>query len=344
MKETEAFRVMDMSNQPIVTHDDRLLVRAQKSEIRLEAEWREQVEVTYADGRPVILDYWRTGSTGEPERASKEQYEAMEWQEQNTYRPQMLRGLVLAEGVSVSFQNNQMDLRICNLFDDWRSRYRMALEYMVTLTERGVIKYRPTVEAEDDRNRLEAIRNRLKRYGRPTEYEHDILFRGELGQRILADLRGYASHTEGQTTLYIQGYNRGDDTSKVVKFYDIGEREGGALGEYFKLETTMLKEYFKAQKITVSELTEQPVIQERITDGLVKTLTKVVGLLSWEVQSMTAQAIGLEISDRRKAPAQIARAMLSTDRTLTARVGELERKVAALERDMGQVKRATGLK
>ena len=339
MKETEAFRVMDMAEEGIITHDDRLLIRAQKSEIKLEATWRENVDITYADGKPVILDYWRTGSTGESERASIEQYAVMDWREKETYKPQILRGLVLAEGVSVAFQNNQMDLRICNLFDDWRSRYRMALEYMVTLTERGVIKYRPTVEAEDDRNRLEAIRNRLKRYGRPTEYEHDILFRGELGQRIMIDLKGRADHIEGETTVYLQGYNRGDDTTKSVKFYDIGAREGQATGEYFKLETTMLKEYFKGQGITVSELTEQPIIQERINDGLAKTLTKVVGYLSWEVQSMTAQALGLEISDRRKAPAQIARAMLSTERTLTARVGELERKVAEHDRRIAALER-----
>lgn len=343
MKEERAFEVLEVTGEALITHDDRLLIRAQKSDIKLEADWRNQVEVTHENGRPVIVDYWRTGKDGTPERVSVEEYTALTWQEQESFRPQVLRGLVLADGVSVSFKNNQVDLRICNLFDDWRSRYRLALEHMVELTERGVIQYRPSVEAEDGRNRLEAIRNRLKRWGRPTEYEHDILLRGELGARIGAELVPHAVQVEG-TTVYLQGYKRADNTAKVVKFYDIGEREGTALGEHFKLETTMLKEYFKSEGITVSELTEQPIIQERILESLAKTLAKVLGLLSWEVQTMAAEALGFEVGDKRKAPAQIARAMLSKGRTLTERVNVIEQTMAQHARDIEQLKKATGLK
>lgn len=331
MKESKAFKVMDMAGECLITHDDRLLIRAQKSDIGLEADWKSQVDITYQDGRKVVVSYLRSDDDGGLESISVEKYESLSMTEAYGFRPQYLRGLELAEGVTVSLKNNQVDLRICNLMDDWRSRYRMALEYMVELTERGVIKYRPTTEG-DERNKVEAIRNRLKRYGRPTEYEHDILFRGELGRQVMADLKAHAVHIEGDATYYLQGYNRNDDTRLSVKYYDIGHREGTGDGEYFKLETTLLKEYFKANKLTVAALTEQPDIQELIADALTKTLTKVIGYLSWGVQSMMAQALSLDITDKRKAPAALARAMLRSERTLTERV-------AALERDMVAVKR-----
>lgn len=338
MKESKAFRVMDMAQTELITHDDRLLIRAQKSDIKLEADWRDCVDITYRDGQKVVVSYCRTGADGKPEGISVEKYESLSMTEAYGFWPQYLRGLELAEGVSVSFKNNQVDLRICNLMDDWRSRYRMALEYMVELTERGVIKYRPTTEG-DGRNKVEAIRNRLKRHGRPTEYEHDILFRGELGRMIMADLKEHAVHIEGETTYYLQGYNRNDDTRLSVKYYDIGHREGTGDGEYFKLETTLLKEYFKANKLTVAALTEQPAIQELMAETLTKVYTKVVRCLSWGVQVMMAQAMNLEVTDRRKAPELIARAALRSERTLTERVSMLERvqaehdkRIAALER------------
>lgn len=350
MKESKAFKVMDMAGASLITHDDRLMLRAQKSDIKLEADWKDQVDISYADGRPAIVDYWRTGQDGEPERASIEDYEAMDWREKTTWAPQYLRGLKLADGVSVSFKNNQVDLIICNLMNDWRSRYRMALEYMVELTERGVIRYRPTAEG-DDRNRLEAIRNRLKRYGRPTEYEHDVLLKGELGRRIMVDLKESAIHAEAGSTYYLQGYNRTADTRLAIKYYDIGHREGVEDGLYFKLETTLLKKYFKSNGLTVSAMTEQPAIQELMLDDLIKALARIVGRCSWEVQTMMAQALSIEVSDRRKAPAMIARAMLRTERTLTERVSELERRMAQHDRDMAQhdrdieaLKRATGVR
>lgn len=337
MKESKAFKVMDMAQTELITHDDRLLIRAQKSDIKLEADWRDCVDITYQDGRKVVVSYCRTGAGGELESISAEKYESLDMVQAYGFYPQYLRGLDLAEGVSVSFKNNQVDLRICNLMDDWRSRYRMALEYMVELTERGVIKYRPTTEG-GDRNKVEAIRNRLKRYGRPTEYEHDILFRGELGRMIMADLKERAVHEE-ENTYYLQGYNRSDDTRLSIKFYDIGGREGTGAGEYFKLETTLLKEYFKANKLTVAALTEQPDIQELMADTLTKALTKVIGYLSWGVQAMMAQALNLEVTDKRKAPAMIARAALRSERTLTERVAVLERDMVAVKREQEAVKR-----
>ena len=63
MKEERAFEVLEVTGEALITHDDRLLIRAQKSDIRLEADWRSQVAVTQENGRPVIVDYWRTGGT-----------------------------------------------------------------------------------------------------------------------------------------------------------------------------------------------------------------------------------------------------------------------------------------
>lgn len=340
MKESKAFQVAEMAEQTIITHDDKLLIRAQKHKIKLETDWRNETDITYSDGKVVRVNYMRTGIDGAPESISVERYDALTIHEQQSWRLQPLRGIQLADGVSLSIKNNQVDLLICTLMEDWRSRYRMVLEYMVDAVDRGIIKYRPSAEVETEKNKVEAIRNRLKRHGMPTEYEHDILITGEIGNRIMADLREHAAKvSDDGFTIYTQGYTRHKGETQVsVKVYDIGHREGKGDGKYFKIETTLLKPYFK-DKITVEQLTEQPEIQELIMDALQTTLTKVVGALSWEVQTMLAQALNIEVTDRRKAPSMIARSMLRSERTLTERVGELERKVAEHDKRIAAIER-----
>lgn len=337
MKEQAAYKVLEHTGEPLVTHDDRLLIRAQKHEIKLEQGWRYRTEIKHSEGEPVIVNMVTTDKEGEVKSISTAQYEELEEEEKAYYRPQFLRGLRLAEGVTVVLLNNQLDLRISSLMQDWRSRYRMALEYMVTLTKREVIKYRP-IAGPDERNMVEAIRNRLKRYGRPTEYEHDILIRGELGRQIARELEEHAVHTEG-STYYLQGYVRHKDTRLAVKWYDIGKRDGEEEGRYFKIETTLLKKYFRDNNITVSALTEQPDIQGLMLEDLVKVYAKVFRKLSWRVLKMLAQELGFEIGDRRKAPEQIARAVLQTERTLTDRVETLERQMKEHERRLRRLEK-----
>ena len=316
---------MEITGDDVITHDDRLLVRAQKHEIGLESDWRDAAPEVYKDGHPVVLGYWRWKNEiqGEMEFINVGDYAMLTTTEKGKWRRMFERGCELADGISVNIKNNQVDLRICNLFEDWRSRYRIALESMVRLEEKGILKYSPTKEPSE-RNRLEAIRNRLKRYGKPTEYEYDILVRGELGRRMRSELESKAKHRE-ENTLYLAGSNRFQDTKYSVKFYDVEKRDGQGEGDKFKLEITMLKEYFKASGMGITELTEQPEIQEKMTEELVRIVGKAIRLLEGDTIEMLAEAVQVDSRDRRRAPELIARAIISRPRTLTERVSALER-------------------
>jgi hypothetical protein len=94
----------------------------------------------------------------------------------------------------------------------------------------------------------------------------------------------------------------------------------------------------------VADMTFQPDIQERICKELEKGLSYSVGLLSGETMARLAEAVGVETRDRCYMPKEVARAMLRPERTLTARVAELERVQAEHARDIERLKKATGLK
>lgn len=333
MKELGAFRVAELTGEPAITHDDKLLLRGQKHLVGLDVDWKHRVQIRHQNGEPIVVSYHRTLETGEHERLTVEQWETLPTlTERIRYSPQYLRGLDLGDGASVTMESNQFDLRLTNLFDNFGSRYRSALDVMVDLTERGVIRYTPRTEPTE-RNRLEAIRNRLRRTLKPTEYEHDVLIPGDLGKAIYGDLE----RSEGVShvipgTIYVKGFQRYKGLQSTVKVYDIGIREGLESGRWWKLETTFHKGYFKAQGIGVRELTEQPDIQDRLRERLTKDIGDVIRLLREE----TVQAIQNELdlspgkADRRHT--QIAQAILQRPRTLTDRVADLERRMDAVER------------
>jgi len=345
MKESGAFTVAAMTGEPAITHDDKLLLRGQKTEqngssgVGLSVDWWRLVDIRYKNGQPVIVRYGRKDQNGDVKSISVDEWQALNLNERALYRPWYLKGLDLGGGAVVTMQNNQFDLRLTNLFEDFGSRYRSALESMIELVERGVIRYMPRTEP-NERNRQEAIRNRLRRKLKPTEYEHDVLIPGDLGKAIWSDLRGSAgaSHVT-DTVVYLKGYSRTRETQSAMKFYDIGIREGLEAGRWFKLETTILKGYFRKHGIGVRELTEQPDIQELLRDRLTKDIGDVIRLLRGE----TVQAIQNELdlspgkADRRHT--QIAQAILQRPRTLTDRVADLER---AVEENRRRIERLEG--
>jgi hypothetical protein len=340
-KEGAAFRVLDMMGGGTIAHDDRLLLRAQKSDIGLEESWRETVDVRHRGGEIEIVNYFdrETGSC-----VSREYVESMEAPDYARYRPQCLRGLDLGYGASVDLLNNQVDVYLLDLFNNPGSRYRSALEAMLDLADRGTIRYTPRAE-ESQRNRREAVRHRVKRYLKPTEYEHDILISGELGKAVYDDIRASGKDRAAEeNTIYLRGRNVEKDTRYSLKIYDVDARDGTGSGARYKIETTLRKAFFKAEGITVADMTFQPDIQERICKELEKGLSYSVGLLSGETMARLAEAVGVETRDRCYMPKEVARAMLRPERTLTARVAELERVQAEHARDIERLKKATGLK
>lgn len=372
MKEGNAYSIMALTPEHgnLITHDDRLLVRAQKVDhyrgsipvgIGLTADWKykDRVEVVHGEGgEPVIVNYCRSYYEGR-ERMTKtltvEEYERR-WSEVDSedmeamnelqsYAPQYLRGVKLADDVYMRFQDNRMDLRICSLMNDLQSRYRIALDSCVRLIDEGVFRYEARSEDAEPRNKQEAMRNRIKRYGKVAEYEHDILFQGDIGKAIYDDLSAYAQSVEGlktmavyadKGTVYLQGVRaEKGETQAKVKYYDIGKREAGRAGvgvesgRYYKLETTMLGPYFKKHGIGIEDMLEADEIQARVSPYLMKVVGRYIGRVRTETMRMIQAELGL---GDNATVSEIVRETFRPERTLTQRVEALERGQRELER------------
>lgn len=339
MKEQGAFTVMELAGEPTIAHDDKLLLRGQKHKVGLSVNWKFATDIKRKNGSLVVVSYHRTGTDGEHERVSASDYEGLPSGERGGYRPQFLRGLDLGNGASLSIRDNQFDLLLTDLWEDFSSRYRLALEAMVKLQRRGVLQYIPRAE-RSERNTVEAMRNRLYRTCQPVEYEHDLLFAGDLGRTIFKDLsESEGVMVTGDTTCYLQGYTRYKGIQSACKVYDIGSREGSDPGEYFKLETTLLKAYFKGKGIGIRNLTEQPESQETVKDRLVWSVSKVVARLRGSTVEQLQHELGLSGGRKDRVHTDIARAMLDRPRTLTERVSALEAGQRSLERRVEQLER-----
>lgn len=341
VKELTAFAVLEMTGDPTICHDDKLLLRGQKSVVGLEADWRSVALPVRRNGHKVVVNFSQRSADGSVvDTISHDQWSELKPLQRSLYRPQYLRGIDLGDGASLSMRNNEFDLRLANLFGNYRSRYRSALDALVELQERGVLTYAPRTDEPTERNRLEAMRNRLKRTMKPTEYEHDILLPGDLGKAIWGDLRRsekVSRVTEG--TIYVKGYQRYKGIQSAVKCYDIGMRDGLDAGRWYKLETTLYKAYFKGQNIGVGELVEQPDIQERISERLTRDVAGAIKLLSGETMEMLQAELGLTSGRAERQHTDVARAMLRRGGTLTERVRDLERAKIEHDHEIAEVKR-----
>lgn len=320
MKDYEpALGVMELDGKPVITHDDRLLLRAQKSELGLWDNWKAGTQIAWKNGEPVIVswhhvdDVSKTCSSPPPG-------------EEELWRPQYERTVPL-EGVRVSLKYNQVDVELLDLQNDLRSRYRKALEVLADMVRHGVVRYEPRVEEPTERNLLEAIRHRMRRYAKVTTYEHNLMFRGELGARMFEALRPHDKAIEPyENTVYLKGFKRYDGLQVSQKFYNVSRKENRseAEEELWKLETTFHKDYFKAHNLRdVKDFIEQPDIQEILFESLSRKLTYVLRLL-WEGGVKLEQ---FELGLRGGAsPREVAQTILRRELTLTERVEALERK------------------
>lgn len=366
MKESSLVTVMDLTGGCIGTHDDMLLLRGNKVipdsktarnpeglGVPLTEGYWQATEIKRKNGEKVVTNYYRGEYGPGREYTSIESYEAMGKEERTGWKPVFARGRHLADGIDLTIKNNDVDLIIGDLYVDFGTRYRHALDAMLDLEAAGILKYTPRTEPTEKKRR-EAIRNQLIAYMKPTRYEHNIIFRGEIGRAIYRDLEP-RNRIQGDDfrTIYLQGAKRHKgQTELAVKFYDVGHRartrdgETGQLDdETFKLETTFLRPYFKNKGLEIRDLTDQPEIQEKLLDSLVDTTARVLGYLSGETLDMIAMELtGERAINKREAPRRLAAAMFKRELTLAGRVEALERKVEQHDRDIEQLKRATGLK
>lgn len=311
--------VMELDGVPFVSHDDRLLIRSEKHQLGLRDTWKLGTRIAWKDGEPIIVrwhhrdDVSRTCS--EPPAG-----------EELLWRPQYERTVPM-EGVRVRLLCNQCDVELIGLQNDLRSRYAIGLEVLTEMICRGVVKYTPRLSSPTERNIREAIRHRMRRYAKVTEYEHDLIFKGELGARMFDALRPHdKAPSPWPNTIYLKGYKRYPELTASVKFYNVSEKEKRADAPsetIWKLETTLHKEFFKAHGMRdVSQFLEQPDIQERLEEELSKHLCSVLKLL----REGGVDVSQLELGVTESAPRLQARQILSRSLTLTERVKRLEEK------------------
>ena len=350
MKEAIAVAIMEAMGDKMIVHDDKLLLRALKTRVQtgkgrpggvgLEEDWWRYVPIAIDnEGERKITGYWNKLTKENHGKDWKETDEGKRrWESEPGWVTTYERGLELGHRVSVAMEGNRVDLFIGNLYDNMGSRYREALGYLVDMVDRGIVRYQPKMEP-NDRRKKEAIRNRLKREFIIAEYEHNILFRGDIGRELFEQFGAVAETGKDmkleEGTIYLKGFNRYQGIKRAVKYYDIGMREGAEKGELFKLETTLLKAYFKAEGMGVSDMLEQPAIQERIKAGLAKEIEGALCLIAGDTMKQIQKELELEGGATVR---EVTRAMLNSRMTLSERVAELERwridtdrRVAALE-------------
>lgn len=332
---------MELAEKSVVLHDDRLLVRAQKSDIGMNAGWKyeQSVNVIYNDtGEPVILRWYNNKL-----QESRENVDDIPQSELIDWKPVYLRGIELAKGIRVRLQDNRLDLYIDNLQEDLKSRYKIALDCMVELVKKGILSYKPNAEMTV-RNMREAIRNRLKRHASVVSYEHNILIGGELGKQLYKDLEhankapeiyGNAEN-EYKGTVYFKGFNRHKKTQKAQKMYNVKEKEGIPQTLY-KIETTYLKHYFRLNDMRgIEKFLTQDKIQYRLRKDLNKDIAKLLRKLSEETMSMLNKELGLSMNAKPNATAEV---MTGRSNTLTDRVNKLEAKMEEHDREIQELKK-----
>jgi len=311
--------VMELDGKPLITHDDRLLLRAQKHELGLFDNWRDGTLVARKHGEPVVVSWHHVEDVS---RTCQEPPAG----ELGLWRPQFERTVPL-EGVRIAIKCNQVDVELLDLQNDLRSRYRKALEVLAELVSAGVLRYLPRLSEPTPRNVLEAIRHRMRRYAHVALYEHNLLFRGTLGARMLEALRKHdKAGGEFPFTVYLRGFNRYEGLEVSQKFYNVSQKEGRKdtpEGTLYKLETTLHKAFLKKHELRdVAQFIEQPDIQEKLEEHLAKHLASVLQLL----QAGGVNVSQLEFSIGAGSPREQARQILRRELTLTERVHALEQK------------------
>jgi hypothetical protein len=308
---------MELDGQPLITHDDRLLLRAQKSELGLFDNWRDGTRIARRAGARVIVSWHHLEdvkrSCSEPPAG-----------EEHLWRPQYERTVPL-EGVRVSLKCNQVDVELLDLQNDLRSRYRKALEVLAELVSAGVVRYLPRLSEPTPRNVLEAIRHRMRRYAHVALYEHNLLFRGALGTRILKALEPHdKAGGSFPGTVYLKGFPRYEGMEVAQKFYNVSQAEGrqdAPQDTLYKLETTLHKAFLKRHALRdIADFIEQPDIQEKLEEYLVLHLAGVLQVLKEEGVKMEQYEFSLKGS-----PKEQAHTILRRELTLTERVHALER-------------------
>jgi hypothetical protein len=322
----------------VYCHDDRLVFRGQKHEIRLDDFWWKVVPKTGE-----LISWWNP--------ATDEHLPATEVPEGNGWKAIQGRAVMLEKGLSVYAEGSYVDIRMNNLWEDMRARYRVSLDALVLATGRGIVKYSPTGPRRTDLKRprtdeermTEAVRNRFKKHWHAVAYEHDLILPGDIGRVLLEELRPTdKAGGRNPNTVYVKGYKNKE--SMFVKVYDMQEKHGV---ESVKVEVTLRQDYLERHNLkSPATWEEQPDIQKRIEMTLQSEWAKVfatgkeaIGMLAERVRVPQAELFEF-MADTRNTLAQVLARQDAQARDIAA----IKRDMEQHERDMEQLKRATGLK
>lgn len=187
---------------------------------------------------------------------------------------------VKIESGTVIMHPSHMDIALTDLWSDFGTRYREALDGVVEASEKGILSYSPRAFFPTERNRLEAMRARTKKYFRVVEYEHNLLFNDdEIGESLMGELweheeaaakeKRLEKKAEGVdwNTIYIKGFagTKAKEKGNLVKVYRDDD-----LGGMVKVEVTLRNAYIKRNQMgdVGSAWETQPEIQSRIHKAL----------------------------------------------------------------------------
>ena len=234
----------------IITHDDRLILRARKHKAGLKADWYRR-----ASRNGEITGYWNK-QTG--------QHHGAEWTpppESPDWTPCTKRIYPIDPDTHILAYDNNLDLQINHLWTSFVSRYKKALNALLAAAP-DLFEYNPLVTEPTARNRLEAFRYRLRNQWKVARYEHNLLLRGSIANVYWSELCAQNTDRPYENTIYIKGFKNAQQTH--LKAY---RTEIHGQPESVKIETTLryndLKDLSDPNKFTT-----QPEIQSLFADKL----------------------------------------------------------------------------
>jgi len=302
----------------VFCHDDRLVFRGQKHEVKLDADWWKIVPKTGE-----VVSWWKP-ETGEY-KSPDDMPEGTGWIACQG------RAAMLAKGLSVYAEGAYVDIRMNNLWDDLRKRYRLSLDALVRATDRRILKYTPSTRRKespyrvrtDDERKTEAVRRRFKKYWHAVAYEHDLILPADIGKELLAELRERdKAGGQYENTVYLKGFQTKE--SLLVKVYDM-QGKHGITG--VKVEVTMRQDFLERHWLKSPAAWEsQPDIQERIRSTLKREWCRIF-------QGKVARSM---LAERVRVPqAELFDFMADTRNTLAQvldRISQHDREIADIRR------------
>lgn len=240
-----------MDSQGFMCHDDAITIRAQKHEVRLGEKWWESM---VKDERLGWFNLRTNENRREDEYLDPEEVARGEWRMKWSRKAKI-------EGGYITTKESYVDIVMNNLWGDFGTRYREALDGVVAASEKGILAYSPRAFFPEDkeRNRLESMRVRVKKYFSVVRYEHNlVMLDDDLGESLMSELWaheekeareiGERARKEGRewNTIYIKGFagTSAKEKPNLVKVYRDDD-----LGGKVKIEVTLRNGYLKRHRM-----------------------------------------------------------------------------------------------